>query len=130
MFVAHFYSFLHPKLIEQLYYLLPSDVTELNKYICGHLDRERQLCGRCKNNIAYQFTLMILNCLQCSTSPFNWVKYILAAFLPLTVFFVLVASCRLSTTPPKLFAFVFFIQSIVNVHILLAGLDGYPLPTC
>ena len=45
--VACFYSFLHPKLKEQLYYLLPLDVTELNKYIlCGYLDREGQLCGK------------------------------------------------------------------------------------
>ena len=42
------------------------------------------------------------------------------------------ASCRLSATSPKLLAFIFFSQSITigaNVRIVLARLDGYPLPT-
>ena len=100
--------------------------------MCGHLNREGQLCGKCKENYSVPVYSYDLKCVQCSTSPFNWVKYVLAAFLPLTVFFVLVVSCRLSATSPKLFAFVFFSQSITigaNVRALLAGLDGYPLPT-
>ena len=118
--------------MRELYYLLPSDVTELNNNMCGYLNRAGQLCGECKENYSIPVYSYEMKCVQCSTSPFNWVKYILAAFLPLTVFFVLVVSCRLSATSPKLFAFVFFSQSITigaNVRILLAGLDGYPLPT-
>ena len=129
---ACFYSFLNPKPKKKLYYLLPSNTTELNNYMCGHLNRAGQLCGECKENYSIPVYSYDLKCVQCSTSPFNWILYILAAFLPLTVFFVLVVSCRLSAMSPKLFAFVFFSQSITmgaNVRALLAGLDGYPLPT-
>ena len=119
---ACFYNFLYPKLKEQLYYLLPSDVTELNKCICGHLNRAGQLCGKYKKNYSIPVYSYDLKCVPCSTSPFNSVNYILATFFPLTVLFVLVVCCRLSATPPKLFAGA-------NVCILLAWLDGYPLPT-
>ena len=128
---ACLYYFLNPKLKEQLYYSLPSDITKLNNIMCGHLNREGQLCGKCKENYSIPVYSYDLKCVQCSTSPFNWVKYILVAFLPLTVFFVLVVSCRLSATSPKLLAFVFFSQAITigaNVRVVLAGLDGYPLP--
>ena len=128
---ACFYNCVHSALNDSLYDLLPSDITKLNNCMCGHLNREGQLCGKCIEGYSTPVYSYELKCVQCFTSPFNWVKYILAAFLPLTVFFVLVVSCRLSATSPKLLAFVFFSQSIAmgaNVRILLAELDPYPIP--
>ena len=98
--------------------------------MCGHLNRGGQLCGKCKENYSIPVYSYEMKCVQCSTSPFNWVKYVLAAFLPLTVFFVLVLSCRLSATSPKLFAFVFLSQTAAvgaNVRILLAEVEPYPI---
>ena len=118
-------------LIDELYDLLPSNVTELNTYMCGHLNREGQLCGKCKENNSIPVYSYDMKCVQCSTSPFNWVKYILAAFLPLTVFLVFIVSCRLSATSPKLLAFVFFshLPSIgPNARVILAATEPYPTP--
>ena len=118
-----------PFLKEKLYRLVPSDVTKLNSYMCGHLNREGQLCGKCKENYSIPVYSYEMKCVQCSTSPFNWVKYILAAFLPLTVFFVLVLSCRLSATSPKLLPFVFFSQFFAigpNVRVVLAATESFP----
>ena len=126
---ACFYSFLNPNPKKQLYYLLPSNTTELNNYMCGHLNRAGQLCGRCKENYSIPVYSYDLKCVQCSTSPFNWILYILAAFLPLTVFFVLVLSCRISATSPKLLAYVFISQSLAigpNVRVVLAATEPYP----
>ena len=115
---------------DDLYHFVPSDITQLNSYMCGHLNRGGQLCGKCEENYSLPVYSYEMKCVQCSTSPFNWVKYVLAAFLPLTVFFVLVLSCRLSATSPKLFAFVFLSQTAAvgaNVRILLAEVEPYPI---
>ena len=120
----------NPVVKDELYHLLPTDITKLNNYMCGHLNRGGQLCGKCKENYSIPVYSYDLKCVQCSTSPFNWVKYILVAFLPLTVFFVLVVSCRLSATSPKLLGFVFFSQTIAigpNVRIVLAATEPYPI---
>ena len=135
---ACFYNCMNPTLknelhrFHELHHLLPSNITELNNYMCGYFNREGQLCGRCKENYSIPVYSYDLNCVQCSASPFNWVKYILAAFLPLTVFFVLVVSCRLSATSPKLLAFVFFSQSFAkgdNVRAMLEVTKLYPILT-
>ena len=118
----------NPLLKNELYHLVPADVTKLNSYMCGHLNREGQLCGKCKENYSIPVYSYEMKCVQCSTSPFNWILYILAAFLPLTVFFVLVVSCRLSATSPKLLTFVFFSQSFAigpNVRVVLAATESY-----
>ena len=125
---ACFFSLLHPKL--KTHDLVPSNTTKLNNYMCGHLNREGQLCGKCKENYSVPIYSYDLKCVHCSTSPFNWILYILAAFLPLTVFFVLVVSCRLSATSPKLFGFVFFSQSVAsgeNVRAVLAVIEPHPI---
>ena len=128
---ACFYGCVRNALRDNLYKLLPSNVTQLNNYMCGHLNRDGQLCGKCKVGYITPVYSYEMKCVQCSTGPFNWVMYILAAFLPLTVFFVLVVCCRLSATSPKLLAFVLFSQSIVigaNLRVVLAALDPYPIP--
>ena len=115
---------------DDLYHLVPSDITKLNSNMCGHFNREGQLCGKCKENYSIPVYSYDLKCVHCSTGLFNWVKYILVAFLPLTVFFVLMVSCRLSATSPKLLAFVFFSQTLAigpNVRIVLAATEPYPI---
>ena len=101
---------------------------ELN--LCGYFNRAGQLCGKCKENYSTPVYSYDMKCVQCSTSHFGWVKYTLAAFLPLTVFFVLILSCRLSATSPRLSAFAFVSQAIAlgaNVRSVLAFLEPYPI---
>ena len=123
-------SAVNPLLKDDLYHLLPSDITELNNYMCRHLNREGQLCGKCIEGYSTPVYSYDLKCVQSSTSFFNWVKYILAAFLPLTVFFVLVVCCRLSVTSPKLLAFLFISQIVAigpNVRVVLTVTKPYPI---
>ena len=127
---ACFYNCLHPTQTHTLYDSVPSHIMELNNYMCEHFNREGQLCGKCKENYSIPVYSYDLKCVHCSASLFNWVKYILAAFLPLTVFLVLVVSCRLSATSPKLLTFVcfsHFLSAGANVRVVLAVLAPYPI---
>jgi len=58
---------------------------------------------------------------------FGWVKYILAAFLPLTVFFILVLSCRLSATSPQFVLLSQLISMPADVRIALTVMESYPI---
>ena len=110
-----------------LYHPLPSQITELD--MCGYFNRAGQLCGKCKKNYTIPIYSYDFNCVQCSASDFGWVKYILIAFLPLTVFFVFAVSCRLRATSPKFSAFVFVSQTVAlgaNVRVLLGQSELYP----
>ena len=54
---ACFYNLLRPTLTHTLFDLVPSNITELNKYMCEHLNREGQLCGKCKEG--YSTALLV-----------------------------------------------------------------------
>ena len=92
---------------EQLYTALPSNVSELNEFTCGKLfNRTGTLCGECKDGhypLVYSFDM---NCVECPNGNSNWWKFLLVAFLPLTIFFYVIFICRVNITSSALFGFV------------------------
>ena len=96
--------------------LQTKDKTELNKVLCGDLNREGQLCGRCAEGYAPQAYSYSLKCVPCSGKDFarNLAKYIAIAFLPLTVFYFLVTALRISITSGDMVVFVLTSQLITT----------------
>ena len=92
------------------YHQLPLNSSELNDAMCGHFNREGQLCGQCKEGYyspAYSYDLQ---CRNCTYTSYNWAKYIFVAFGPLTVFLFLIFLFRISVTSPPLVAFILLCQ--------------------
>ena len=111
-----------------LYRTMPKTVEELNDVMCGHLNRSGQLCGECKTDYSPPVYSYDLQCTMCSDDQYSWIKYVAIAFVPLTIFLVLVLCCRINTTSPKLYAFVTFSQTMAvpgNVRFLLLATKSY-----
>ena len=82
----------------------------LNDEICGRLNRKGRLCGQCEEGYAppvYSYNLL---CVKCNST--DWGKYVAVAYIPLTVFFIVVVVCRISATSPSLNGFVQLSQII------------------
>ena len=104
---------------EQLYKKLPRNVSELNEFMCGDLNRTGILCSHCKPGLGPAVLFSTMECLECLNSGTGWVLSTLLATFPTTVFFLVVVFCeiRLSTAPFN--AFIFIAQavvSMVNIH--------------
>ena len=112
-----------------VYRVMPKEVKELNDAMCGGFNRSGQLCGECKANhtpLVYSYDLQ---CTMCSGGLYNWVSYVAIAFVPLTIFLVLVLCCRISATSPQLYTFVTYSQIFatpVSVRILLVAVNKHP----
>ena len=65
------------------------NATSQNVFVCNglHFHRDGQLCGACEDGYALPVYSYSLACVECSNYSKNWIKYILVAFLPLTLFF-------------------------------------------
>ena len=92
------------------YHRLPLNSSELNDAMCGHFNREGQLCGQCKEGYHLPVYSYELQCRNCTYSSYNWAKYILVAFGPLTIFLFLIFLFRISVTSPPLVIFVLLCQ--------------------
>ena len=80
--------------------------------MCKSSNRTGTLCGRCLPDhypLAYSFNM---TCIPCPHARWNWFKYIMAAYLPLTLFYFAVIFFKINTTSCRLFAVVFYCQTI------------------
>ena len=76
---------------------LPLHPSSLNKR-CEIYNRDGQLCGQCRKGFSPLVFSYDMSCMNCTSSANNCLKYITTAFLPLTVFFVIVITFRIRVT--------------------------------
>ena len=102
------------------YHRLPLNTSELNEAMCGHFNRQGQLCGQCMNGYYLPVYSYDLHCRNCTHTTYNWAKYVFAAFGPLTIFLLIILLFRISVTSPPLVTFV--VLSQINSAPLIARL--------
>ena len=95
-------------------------------------NREGTLCGKCKTSASAAPAVNTddFKCVHCSSKEekYNWVIYLVAEYLPITVFFFIVVLFNVSITSGPANAFVYFAQIITSTFKLQA--DGsIPLQT-
>ena len=112
------------------YHRLPQSVDDLNDVTCTHFNRHGQLCSRCNQGVfipAYSYSL---HCIHCTYSRYDWIKYIVFALGPLTLFFVIVVTFRVSVTLPPLLVFVQVCHTLSApqlIRTILASLENMSL---
>ena len=97
-----------------LYHGAPSD--------CAGLNRQGTLCGQCLDGYTVPAYSYEFKCIKCDSEQQNWGLYIVFAFVPLTVFIVIILFFRINVLSPKLNIFVFAAQSVsipIFVRIIL-----------
>ncbi len=84
--------------------------------LMGYLHREGRFCGRCQVDYglavySYQYT----NCIPFTDYGLkNWLKYFAVSLLPLTLFYILVVTLRLSVTSSRLNGVLFILQCLMS----------------
>ena len=116
---------------------VPSTTSELLKHMCNgttgeingvqNWNRDGQLCGKCHKGFAppaYSYDWRCVKCSHKKHSVINSiVKYCVIAFLPLTGFFIMLVTLRISATSPSMNAFVLACQVLtipLQVRIFLS----------
>ena len=100
--------------IPEMKIVLPPNISELNDFMCGHFNREGQLCGTCKKG--YGPALFTnYECAECSTKNYGWALYLLLEFLPITVFYLIIVTFQVSATSGPLNVFILSAQLIAYI---------------
>ena len=92
---------------------------------CASLNRQGTLCGQCMDGYAVPAYSYDLKCIKCNRELQNWGHYILFAFVPLTIFIVIILLCRINVLSPKLNMFVLaaqFISTPIYLRLILYSL--------
>ena len=97
----------------RLYNQLPKQPEVLiNNSVCAPFHRTGLLCGDCEDEYSPQVLSYNLSCVKCPDGHKNWWKYGLAAFVPLTFFYMFIVIFSINVTSSHLHGVVWFSQII------------------
>ena len=96
---------------------LREHISVLEDVHCRQLNRKGRMCGQCIDGFTTSAYSYDLKCVQCSGGHYNWAKYVAVALLPLTAFFIVIVTFRISVTLPPMVALIHILQSIISPQI-------------
>ena len=112
--------------VAQMFYVqLPENVSLLNEFMCGPLNREGKLCGKCKDGYGIALYTYTLECSRCWGHGYGWVLYYFLELFPITVMYFLVVIFHIRATSSPLSALVFMSQIVVYTIRLNVPLHMY-----
>ena len=86
--------------------------------LCSFYNRTGQLCGECTENYTLPAYSYYFGCVECDNYKNGWIKFIVAAFLPLTIFYTVVIIFRISVISSKFNAFVMVSQIAASPPVI------------
>ena len=112
--------------VDEVYHLLPPNTSDWNNDMCGRFNRTGTLCSRCNAEDgfyprAYSFDV---TCIQCTNGKSNWWKYVLSAYLPLTLFYFVILCFKISIHSSYLQGYILYSQIIAwppfarSIHLI------------
>ena len=111
----------------QNYYIgLPHNVSKLNSAMCGPLNRQGRVCGRCKSGYGPAVFSTNLNCYRCSGSYHGWGLYLFLELFPVTVIFILIVFFQFHATSGSINCFLLLSQIAVAKYQYNLPKGSYP----
>jgi len=120
-YVAHYSS----TSLDSMFLKLPDNVSLLNDFMCGPLNREGTLCRKCKDGYGTAIYSYTLECRKCWGHGYGWVLYYFLELFPVTVLYFLVVIFHVRATSSPLSALVFMSQVMVYTVCLNVPLHMY-----
>ena len=106
------------------FFPLPKNVNELDEKFCKPKQRKGKLCSKCRDGKGVSVFSSIYECIDCTESFTNWLRYFAVTILPLTVFFVIVIVFQVGVTSAQANGYIFFSQIVtipLEVLIIQSG---------
>ena len=108
-----YYGFTFTKHNRLWYVQLPDNVSELNDYMCGPLNRKGRLCSECKDGYGLGTTSVGFQHFECTKCAGAWYGVPLFLFLemfPLTVLYFIILLFQVNITSGSIPCFIFCAQ--------------------
>ena len=110
--------------------MLPNNITELNAYMCGPLNREDYLCNKCKPGYGPPVISESGSCVDmCYLCKDSWITkgfllYLAVKFIPLTLFYLLILIFQIRLTSAPMTCFIMYSQLVVLGFYEECGLES------
>ena len=97
------------------YRLLPENISDLNHFMCGPLNRKGYLCSDCINGFGPSLSVIedANYCFRCTDNWRGVMIYIILVFIPVTLFYLTILVFQIRMTSAPMPCFVLYSQLVV-----------------
>ena len=109
-YIAHY----NTTYVYSMYYIrLPMNVSLFTELMCGPLNREGEVCGKCRDGYGIALYSYTLECSKCWGHGYGWILYWALELFPITVMYLVVVIFHVRATSSPLSALVFMSHIVV-----------------
>ena len=95
------------------YIILPRNLSQLNDYMCGPLNRKGLVCSQCADGFGPSITSFGYKCVNCTDAWYRVPLFLLLEFAPITVLYLIVLVFQISVTSPPMPCFIMCAQLMI-----------------
>ena len=106
-------------MVDGIYIQLPDNISELNDYMCGPVNRKGRVCNECIDGFGPAVTSIGYECFNCTSSWYGVPLYLFLEFVPITIFYLAVLFFQISMTSSPMTFCVMYSQTAVYFVIHL-----------
>ena len=99
--------------VNGMYIQLPKNISELNDFMCGTMNRKGRVCSECIDGFAPSVITPWYQCANCTGAWYGIPLYFFLEFVPITLFYLAVLVFQVSVISPPLTTGVMYSQIVV-----------------
>ena len=92
---------------------LPENISELNDYMCGPMNRKGILCSECIDGYGPSVTSPNFRCSDCLNVWYGVPLYLLLELVPVTVFYLIMLIFQVNVTSAPMISYIFYSNIIL-----------------
>ena len=97
------------------YIKLPDNISELNDYMCGPMNRKGFLCEECIDGFSVSMTSLGHKCSNCTDAWYGIPLYLATELVPITAFYLLILIFQIHLTSTPMISFIYYSQTVMYV---------------
>ena len=94
--------------------ILPRNLSQLNDYMCGPLNRKGHLCSECADGFGPSVTSFGYRCVNCTDTWYRVLIFLFIKFAPITVLYLIILIFQISITSAPMPCFILYAQFIIT----------------
>ena len=95
------------------YIRLPDNISELNDYMCGPMNRKGLLCKDCIDGFGPSVTSLGYKCSNCTEAWYGIPLYLAVELIPITLFYLIILIFKVNLISPPMVLFILLNQLIM-----------------
>ena len=116
-------------MVDGVYAQMPDNISQLNDYMCGSMNRKGRICSECIDGFAPSITSIRYECSNCTSIQYGIPLYLFLEFVPITLFYLAVLVFQISVTSSPMTFSVMYSQMASYAFTFAISLKSGPLYT-